>query len=101
MLRIQSIDLYGNGKRQNKVIASCFDTNQFGKTQRSWCATCDPKAKKPGDVGYCGSDALDNEAEAPKMQKNSTNWGYCDIRCSAHEQNQMVNYLHVCNNFGP
>ena len=30
------------------------------------------------------------------MQKNSTNWGYCDIRCSAHEQNQMFNYLHVC-----
>ena len=67
-----------------------------GLKQRQWCATCNPKAKKPGDVGYCGSDALDNEAEAPKMQKNSTNWGYCDIRCSAHEQNQMFNYLHVC-----
>ena len=40
-----------------------------GLKQRQWCATCNPKAKKPGDVGYCGSDALHNEAEAPTIKK--------------------------------
>ena len=30
------------------------------------------------------------------MQKNSTNWGYCDILCSAHEQKNSQNHLHVC-----
>ena len=67
-----------------------------GLKQRQWCATCNPKAKKPGDVGYCGSDAFNNEAEAPKITKNSKNWGYCDLHCSAHMQTRLFNYIHVC-----
>ena len=66
-----------------------------GKKQREWCATCNPRAKKPGDVGYCGSDALKNKAEAPKITMNSKNWGYCDLHCSKHQQTRLKNYIQV------
>ena len=66
-----------------------------GLKQRQWCATCNPKAKKPGDVGYCGSDALHNEAEAPTIKKNSKHWGYCDLHCSAHSPTRLPSVIKV------
>lgn len=54
-------------------------------------------AKKPGDIGYCGTDAKNDDSEAPTIHSNSSNWGFCASHCRLKKgQLEMFSTLYVC-----
>ena len=65
-------------KRRKLKLASCY---KFEKGDHGWCATCVPNAAK-GTPGYCGEGATNTHLEAPTVQPNSTNWGFCTRECT-------------------
>ena len=79
------MDVLKKRKRKHRSkLASCFglESGDYG-----WCATCDPKAKRPGTPGYCGTDQFGNATEAQIVTKNSKNWGFCNKECRVRPSN--------------
>lgn len=86
--KIQSCQVDVLERRRKKILAKCFhETDEYG-----WCATCHPDAKK-GQPGYCGFGAKEVEAEAPKIDANSTDWGFCNSHCRS--QSYLPDILQV------
>ena len=75
-----------------KVLANCFSMISGGEW--GWCATCVHGAKK-GTPGYCGEGEQKIEAEAPKIDASSNNWGFCNPDCGSRQV--LGNILQVCN----
>lgn len=57
-----------------------------------WCGTCIASASKPGQEGYCGIDARNDNSEAVQVQPFS-NWGFCNKHCAI--QDPLTNILQV------
>ena len=70
-------------------MSSCFDPTHGGKDSIGWCATCDPEAKK-GQRGYCGPGETSRDEEAPIIYPNSTNWGFCNPKCTHRSRDEDV-----------
>ena len=71
------------------LLTTCynFPLNTIGPY--GWCATCQKHAR-PGQPGYCGFDALNNDEELgiPTATKG---WGYCEKQClSYHAKNKTL-----------
>ena len=66
--------------KNKEIMDSCFDPTDGGKDLFGWCATCDADAKR-GQRGYCGPGETNREEDAPIIQSNSTNWGFCHKDC--------------------
>ena len=66
--------------KNKKIMDSCFDPTDGGKDLFGWCATCDADAKR-GQRGYCGPGETSREEDAPIINPNSTNWGFCHKDC--------------------
>ena len=85
-------------RRQKLKLASCYKTHG----EHGWCATCDPSATigtpgycdqgacnptaPQGTSGYCGQGAKKSKQkqaiqEMPRIEPNSTNWGFCSREC--------------------
>ena len=46
-----------------------------------WCATCIKSSIRPGEPGYCGTDAIKRKGEMAYHNATS-NWGFCQKSCS-------------------
>ena len=64
---------------REKLLTTCFNFQLNNKEPFGWCATCQKHAR-PGQPGYCGFDALNNDEELviPTATKG---WGYCEKQC--------------------